>query len=99
MNVVISSAAKADLVDIAAFIRLHNPERALTFIDDLLDCCAALADMPHAYPLVPRYEHLGIRRYVHQHYVIFYRVTKDLVEIIHIVHGARNYDAILFNNE
>jgi ParE toxin of type II toxin-antitoxin system, parDE len=36
------------------------------------------------YPLVPRYEHWGMRRCVHGDYLIFYRVRSDAVEIVRI---------------
>jgi toxin ParE1/3/4 len=84
MRVVVTNEANADLLDISEFIRPHNPARAITFVDELLDHCATLADMPRAYLLVPRYECHGIRRCVHQDYLIFYRVIEDRVEIIHI---------------
>jgi toxin ParE1/3/4 len=96
MKVVVTNEAKADLLDIGEFIRTHNPSRAITFVNELLDRCTALADMPRAYPLVPRYECHGIRRCVHRNYLIFYRVIEDRVEVIHILHGARNYEALLF---
>jgi toxin ParE1/3/4 len=99
MRVVITDAAKADLLDIGEFIRPHHPARARSFVDELIHHCEALADMPRAFPLVPRYEHYGIRRYVHRDYLIFYRVTADMVEIIHILHGARDYAALLFPEE
>lgn len=46
MRVYVTAAAKADLKEIAAFIKLDNPKRALSFVDDLLDRCKALVDMP-----------------------------------------------------
>jgi len=95
MRVVITDAARADLIEIGEFIRPHNPKRAESFVDELLDRCEALADMPRAFPLVPRYEHYGIRRYVYRDYLIFYRVLENLVEVIHILHGARDYEALL----
>lgn len=52
--------------------------------------------MPHAYPLVPRYAHLGVRRCVVRDYLIFYRVQSNLLEIIRIIHGAQDYDKLLF---
>ena len=55
-----------------------------------------MLDAPRAYPLVPRYEHFGIRRRPFGRYLIFYRVNEDAIEIIHILHGARDYEAILF---
>lgn len=70
MKLVLTEAAKADLIEIGEFIRPHNPKRAATFVEELLDRCEALADAPRAYPLVPRYEHHGIRRCVHRDYLI-----------------------------
>jgi addiction module RelE/StbE family toxin len=99
MRVVVTDEAKADLMEIGEFIRPHNPERAATFVDELLGRCADLADMPRAFPLIPRYEHHEIRRCVHRDYLIFYRVLEDLVEIIHILHGARNYEVLLFPDD
>lgn len=32
-------------------------------------------------------------------YLIFYRVFDGLVEVIHVLHGARNYEALLFPDE
>jgi len=55
--------------------------------------------MPKGFPLVPRYEHLGIRRRVHGNYAIFYRVESKQMMVIHILHGARDYEAILFPEE
>jgi toxin ParE1/3/4 len=48
--------------------------------------------------LVPRFEHHGIRRCVHADYLIFYRVGTRFIEVIHILHGAREYEALLFPN-
>jgi toxin ParE1/3/4 len=96
MKVVITAAARSDLIEIGDFIQADNPDRAVTFVDELLDRCLSLADMPRAYPLVPRYERFGIRRRVYQNYLIFYRIQKNRIEVIHILHGARDYEAILF---
>lgn len=96
MKVVIAAAAKADLIAISDFIALNNPERAITFVEELLDRCYALAYMPRAYPLVPRYETFGIRRIVYRDYLIFYRVREELIEVVRIIHGAQDYEALLF---
>jgi toxin ParE1/3/4 len=52
--------------------------------------------MPRAYPLVPRYEHFGIRRRPYGHYLIFYRIGVGTIDIVHILHGAQNYEPFLF---
>jgi toxin ParE1/3/4 len=46
--------------------------------------------------VVPRYEHLGIRRRPFGNYLIFYRVGADAIEVVHILHGARDYEPLLF---
>ncbi|MGB6677669.1 MAG: type II toxin-antitoxin system RelE/ParE family toxin [Terriglobales bacterium] len=98
MEVVITAAAKLDLFKIGEDIRREAPARADSFVQTLVDHCAQLAEMPRRYPLVPRYEDHGIRRCVHGNYLIFYRlhVELDVVEVIHILHGARDYESLLF---
>jgi toxin ParE1/3/4 len=56
----------------------------------------ALSDGPRGCPLVPCHEHLGVRRRPHGDYPIFYRIGGDFIEVVHVLHGARNYEAILF---
>ncbi len=96
MKTVITNAAKFDLVEIGEFIAMNNPLRAASFLEELLDKCETIAENPFAYRLIPRYERHDIRRCSHCDYLIFYRVSKETVEIIHILHGARDYDVLLF---
>lgn len=95
--------AQAELEAIADYIARDNPRRALTFVQELRERCLSLADLPLAFPLVPRYEDRGIRYRVHGNYQIFYRVVPGEVgeppariDVLHILHSARNYAAILF---
>jgi plasmid stabilization system protein ParE len=39
---------------------------------------------------------MGVRPRRHGNYLIFYRVEADKVVIVHILHGAQGYDAMLF---
>jgi toxin ParE1/3/4 len=96
VKVVFAPSAKLDLRDIAAWISRDNPGRAATFVEDIVDRCHTLADMPRRYPLVPRYEQHGIRRMPFGEYLVFYRVTDDAVQIVHVLHGARDYEKLLF---
>jgi plasmid stabilization system protein ParE len=99
MVVIITGPAEADLENIADYIAAQSPIRALSFVRELRDRCEALADAPRAYPLVPRYEHFGIRRRPHGNYLIFYRVDAETIEVIHILHGVRDYQRLLFPEE
>jgi len=96
MIVRLSAEAEADLESIGDDIARDNPMRALSFVQELRAKCLALADMAHAFPLVPRYERHGIRRRVDGNYLIFYRIQDDMVVVLHVLHGAMDYDAILF---
>lgn len=51
------------------------------------------------YPLVPRYERFGVRRRPFGRFLIFYRIGEDRIEVIHILHGARDYESLLFPQE
>jgi len=99
MIVVSSDVAEAELEAIGDWIAEANPTRALSFVMELRRRCEALSDVPRGFPLVPRYEGFDVRRRPYGDYLIFYRVLNDTVEILHVLHGARDYEAILFPNE
>lgn len=99
MKVVLTEAAYADLLHIGRTIRQDNPTRADSFVSELHDRCQRLGATPRAFPLLPNWEERGIRRRPHGDYLIFYRINDTEVEVLHILHGARNYEPILFPEE
>lgn len=96
MIVHLSAEAEHDLETIGDYIAQDNPVRAIRFLRELQEKCLGLADLPERFPLVPRYEAMGVRRRAHGNYLIFYRVEVEKVVIIHILHGAQDYGTILF---
>jgi toxin ParE1/3/4 len=99
MDVIISDAAYAELLQIGRWIKLDNPSRAEKFISEIYDKGQSLREMPRAFPLLPRWEEQGIRRRSYGDYLIFYRVNGDVIDVLHILHGARDFEAILFPEE
>jgi toxin ParE1/3/4 len=99
MKVVFAQAAIADLIAIGRYIGKDSPARAETFVQELEQKCAELADIPHAFPIVPHRRNSDIRRRVHGNYLIFYRVRNDEVAILHVLHGAQNYESWLFEDD
>ncbi|WP_137932473.1 type II toxin-antitoxin system RelE/ParE family toxin [Mesorhizobium comanense] len=95
-RLVFTDQAEADLEAIGDHIALDSPFRAVTFIQELRSDCMELRTMPERYPLFERHRSSGIRRRVHGNYLIFYRTGADAVEILHILHGAMDLEAILF---
>ena len=96
MIVHISAEAEHDLEAIGDHIAQDNPRRAITFILELRSKCLDLADLSESFPLVPRYEVHGVRRRMHESYLIFYRVEPERLVVIHVLHGSRDYLPILF---
>ena len=92
MKVVVTEAAYADLLHIARTIKVDNPNRAESFVAELYDRCQRLGIMPRSFPLLPDWEERGIRRRPYGDYLIFYRVTDEAVEVLHVLHGARDYE-------
>ncbi len=96
MIVVVSAETASDLEQIATDIADRNTEAALNFVREVREKCESPSDAPRGYPLVARYEHLGIRRRLFGNYLIFYRVGTDFIEVVHVLHGARDYEPLLF---
>jgi plasmid stabilization system protein ParE len=94
--VVVTAEAEADLEQITAYVAEESIESALRLAQELREKCESLADAPRGYPLVPRYEHLGIRRRPFGNYLIFYRIGPNAIEVVHVLHGARDYEPLLF---
>lgn len=99
MKLVFTAAARVDLHAIGGWIARDSPRRAVTFIDELEQHCARLAAKPHMHPPLLRHEKTGIRKAVHGSYLIFYRDVDHKVEILRILHGAQDWERLLFEDE
>jgi toxin ParE1/3/4 len=99
VKVVITASAIADLIAIGRYIQQDNPRRAVSFVSELEHRCGELSTMAKAFPLVPRHEKSGIRRRAYRGYLIFYRIAANTVEVVHVLHGALDYERILFPEE
>ena len=95
MIVVFTREAEDSLERIGDYIAQDNPQRALTFIEEVRSAALALADFPTAYPLVSRYSRLGVRRRVHGNYLIIFQIVRDRIVILSIVGGAQDYDRLI----
>lgn len=96
MIVEFAGEAENDLEQIANVIAERSPVGDLSFIGELRTRCEDFIANPNAFALVPRYEHRGVRRRIIGNDLIFYRVDNEKVVIIHILHGATDYGAIVF---
>jgi toxin ParE1/3/4 len=85
----VSDAASADLEEIWLFIAQDDPDAADRFLQNLVSRFPTLASMP----LMGRLrEELAVRlrSFPVGNYVIFYRSTTGGIEIVRVLHGARD---------
>ncbi|MGZ3341134.1 MAG: type II toxin-antitoxin system RelE/ParE family toxin [Reyranella sp.] len=99
MKVVLSRNAERDLEAIGDWIAQDNPARAVSFVAELVKSCKSIGKTPRGFPLVDRSRDLRLRRRVYGDYLIFYDVGTTSVEILHVLHGARDYAQIIFPGE
>jgi addiction module RelE/StbE family toxin len=92
MRVVFSANAKADLKDIADWISQDSLAAAKRTLHLLQARGLDLRQYPLRFPTIA--PNSAIRRRVVNTYVIFYIVEDDHVQIVRVLHGARDYVAI-----
>ena len=93
MKVRLTQEAEADLEDIGDRIAERNPARAVTYVRELRERVNRIGEFPHAGPPRPQWGE-GIRIAVHGKYLIIYRVRDETVQILRVLHGARDLDAL-----
>ena len=86
----VSDAARADLEEIWLFNAQDNPEAADRFVRNLVSRFPTLASMPQMGRLR---EELAarLRSFPVRNYVIFYRPMGAGIEIVRVLHGARDF--------
>ncbi|QDT35813.1 type II toxin-antitoxin system RelE/ParE family toxin [Stratiformator vulcanicus] len=90
-----SPLAEKDLLELFEYITQRRSSSAVRLRDRLLTVTQDLARNPRMAPHHPPFESQGVRVFPVKPYVICYREAPDGVEIIRILHAARDIDAIL----
>jgi toxin ParE1/3/4 len=89
----ISPRASADLIEIWSYIADDSVANADAFIDRLYQSIQALARQPglgrHREELAP-----GLHSIPFGRYIIFYRAVTGAIEIVRVLHGARDIESI-----
>ena len=89
-----SPAARRDLDAIWDYVARDNPQAADDLIDHIALKCDAYAHQPMMGEL--RSDLLpGIRQFPIGTYVAFYRAMTDGIELVRVLHGARDVDSLL----
>jgi toxin ParE1/3/4 len=94
MKVVLTESALADLDDVAEWIGADDWDRADQFVEILRAKCMTLATHARRYPSVEG-ARPELRKLSFRDYLIFYQVIGGGVDVVRIVHGARDWAALL----
>lgn len=93
-KVIRTPAAESDLIDIWVTIALDNREAANRLHQDFEGRFRQLAAFPESGPLRADIAD-GLRSLTCRNYVILYRTVADGVEIVRVVHGARDLASLM----
>ncbi len=89
MKVVFTDAAVDDLASIAAYLEANYPSAAATVERRLRIVIARIARWPESARRVVERPGVRVVPLVRYPYKVFYRVTEEAVEILHIHHTSR----------
>lgn len=90
-----SPQAVADIYEIAEYIAKESPKSAERWIDEVTQLFNLLASQPF---LGQKYfsPRLGeVRRHSHGNYLFYYRPLTECIEIVRVLHGARQQDKLI----
>lgn len=89
MKVRWTKAALSHLTAIYEYIRLDSPHYAIRVVDKITTKSQLLIDFPQSGSLVPEYKDQDIRQVFEWPYRIIYRIAENEVQVLAILHGAR----------
>ena len=93
---IISPEALQDMEDIHDHIAMDNTEAAGRVIQAFEEDISLLSSQPELGQLKPRLRHLCLWVVTQfPNYLIFYRVRDGAVEVVRVLHGARDLASIL----
>lgn len=85
--------ARADLLEIVAYIADDNPHAAQELYEEIETKAERLTDHPKMYKPSPRIK--GMREMVvRRHYIVLYRESSKLVEVVNVIHTSRQWPPI-----
>jgi toxin ParE1/3/4 len=94
LPVVRTHQAEKDLAEILDYLDERSPRAAERLAAAIDDRCNLLGELPEMGRLREELAP-GLRSVVVERYVLFYRVTATAVEVLRILHGARDIDTLM----
>ena len=99
MKIVWTNESLNRLIEIEAFIAEDNPEKAIEFIDLLINKTEIISENPKIGRVVPEVSNPTVRELIVKNYRIVYRLCKSTIEILTVFecHRLIRRDEIIKN--
>ncbi len=94
MKIVWTEPAVEDLRELQAYIARDSEMYASGFVERIILAAERLIDHPKLGRVVPETNDENVRELLHQRYRIIYRITNDCIEMLSVIHGARDLEQL-----
>jgi len=100
LNLILSPEADKDLEEAALYLGRHAPKTSLRFARAVERTLSMIAALPELAPLIssPAGRLKGMRKFGvrgFRQYLIFYRIRADVIDIVRVLHAARDVTRII----
>ena len=95
LRLVLAPLAEGDLDAIAEFIARESPGGAVKTLLRIRAGMTTLLDQPRLGQLVHKPPRTRLRKWTVAPYIVFYRVMDDDLEVVRVLHAARDLDDLL----
>lgn len=89
-----TARAESDIEDLWVYIATDNPQAADRILDDIEAKCRLIATQPNMGRLRSELAP-GLRSFPVGRYIILYQSLPDGIDVVRILHSARDLDALL----
>lgn len=90
MRYFITNMAEIDMGEISDYISLDNPFAALKWHDNMVSQFELIAEFPHI-GVAKSKRRPDLRSFPVKNYMVLYQIKSKTVEIVRILHGARDW--------
>jgi toxin ParE1/3/4 len=89
MKVLWTEPARDRLAEVEEYIAQDSPERAVSFVLELIEQTDKLVEFPESGRIVPEDENQAARELIHKGYRILYKIDGGSVYILSVFEGSR----------
>lgn len=88
-EIIWTESAWNDVEEVTGFISRDSLYYAKSFVEEIRDAAASLAELGERGRVVPEFDNAAIRELFVRNYRLIYQLTGDVIYIVVFIHGAR----------